>query len=54
MINDGPSFGAAWLGRSETLRLAAMAVASDAAVDVADAMVEAVRQAVETTLQKLG
>ena len=32
----------------------AMAVASDAAVDVADAMVEAVRQAVETTLQKLG
>ena len=34
--------------------VAAMAVASDAAVDVADAMVEAVRQAVETTLQKLG
>lgn len=34
---------------------AAMAVEkTDAAVDVADAMVKAVRQAVETTLQKLG
>lgn len=47
---------AAWLGFSRNSSGTAMAVEKTDAVpvDVADAMVKAVRQAVETTLQKLG